>query len=134
MMRLLFLIIFIFPIICKAQTNNTANTPTEEGFDLKQYYFVMLKKGPNRGTIKDTAEILKLQTDHLNNINRLAKEGKILVAGPFGDNGDWRGIFIFDSKNEADVVADLKSDPMIAAGWLSYEIHPWWTAKNCVFK
>lgn len=133
-MRWLFIIIFIFPIICKAQNNKTSNAPTKEGYDLKQYYFVMLKKGPNRGTIKDSAAINKLQTAHLDNINRLAKEGKIIVAGPFGDDGDWRGIFIFDSKNEADVIADLRSDPMIANGWLAYEIHPWWTAKNCVFK
>ncbi len=133
MIKLFFIFIFSLPIICNAQTSSD-NTPTEEGYDLKQYYFVMLKKGDKRGSIKDTTEINRLQTAHLNNINRLAKEGKILVAGPFGDDGDWRGIFIFDSENEADVIADLKSDPMIAAGWLSYEVHPWWTAKNCVFK
>lgn len=94
----------------------------------------MLRKGDKRGLIKDTTEINRLQTAHLNNIDRLVKDGKILVAGPFGDDSDWRGIFIFDSQKEADIIAQLRLDPMIAAGWLSYEVHPWWTAKNCVFK
>ena len=107
---------------------------SEQKWEMKEYYFVMLSKGEKRGTITDTATINKLQMAHLDNINRLAEEGKILVAGPFGDNGNWRGIFIFDAKNKEEVEQHLNTDPMIAAGWLAYEIHPWWTAKNCVFK
>jgi uncharacterized protein len=70
----------------------------------------------------------------MENIGRLAKLGKIIVAGPFGDDGNWRGIFIFNCDTKEEVEALVKSDPAVAAGRLDYEIHPWWTAKNEVFK
>jgi uncharacterized protein YciI len=108
--------------------------PMEDGFEMKQYYFVMLTKGPKRDQITDTAILNKLQQGHIANINRLAAAGKIIVAGPFGDDGNWRGIFIFDAADREEVAALLATDPAIAAGRLDYEIHPWWTAKNCVFK
>lgn len=59
---------------------------------MKQYYFVMLTKGERRSEITDTAKINDIQRGHMANINRLAEMGKIAVAGPFGDNGNWRGI------------------------------------------
>jgi uncharacterized protein YciI len=67
-------------------------------------------------------------------IDKLAQQGKIVVAGPFGDDGSWRGIFIFNCETEMEVKQLLNTDPAIAAGRLAYEIHPWWTAKNCLFK
>jgi uncharacterized protein YciI len=68
------------------------------------------------------------------NMTKLAQMGKLIVAGPFGDEGNWRGIFIFDCKTREEVENLVKSDPAIKSGRLSYEIHPWWTAKNAVFK
>ncbi|OSZ82541.1 hypothetical protein CAP35_04535 [Chitinophagaceae bacterium IBVUCB1] len=129
---LLLLAVFFF-------NSGFAQTKKEKTFKdgdyvMKQYYFVMLTKGARRHEITDTAIINKIQAGHLANIDRLAKEGKILVAGPFGDNGDWRGIFIFDCETQEEVEKLLQSDPAIAAGRLAYEIHPWWTAKNAVFK
>lgn len=107
----------------------------EDGeFEMKQYFFVMLTKGKNRDAITDSARISQLQMDHLANIDRLYEEGHILVAGPFGDDGNWRGLLIFDSPDKESVEKLIQTDPMVAAGWLGYEIHPWWTAKNEVFR
>ncbi|MFN4246150.1 MAG: YciI family protein [Flavipsychrobacter sp.] len=114
--------------------NKTEKTFKDGEYTMKQYYFVMLTKGERRNEITDTAIINKLQAGHLANIGKLAKEGKILVAGPFGDDGNWRGIFIFDCERKEEVEQLLNTDPAIAAGRLAYEIHPWWTAKNAVFK
>jgi uncharacterized protein YciI len=135
-MRYIFLVLLlsISTIQAFAQTKETKAAPAEEGFEMKQYYFVMLTKGERRHEITDTAVISELQRGHLSNINRLAELGKIVVAGPFGDNGNWRGVFIFDCPTEEEVRTLLNSDPAIKAGRLAYEIHPWWTAKNCVFK
>ncbi len=105
-----------------------------DSLTLKQFYFVMLTKGKDRDKITDTAIINKLQEGHMANIKRLHQAGKILVAGPFGDDGNWRGIFIFDCDTKEEVEQLLATDPMIKAGRLSYEMHPWWTAMNDVFK
>ena len=92
-------------------------------FVIKQYFFVMLSDGPNRSQDSLTAE--KIQAAHLKNISRLAQMGKLLVAGPFGDDGKWKGIFIFNCKTKEEVEELVKTDPAVAAGRLSYELHPW---------
>ena len=98
---------------------------------IRQYWFVMLTKGNNR--TQDSATAAKIQEAHLANINRLYYEGKIKVAGPFGDDGDWLGIFIFDCSTKEEVEQLLKTDPAIAAERLAYDIHPWWTAATGSF-
>lgn len=134
MKHIVIAILSVFIVLNANGQTKQATAPAEEGFEMKQYYFVMLTKGERRGEITDTAIINELQRGHLANINRLAEMGKIVVAGPFGDNGNWRGIFIFNCPTEDEVRELLNTDPAIKAGRLAYEIHPWWTAKNCVFK
>ncbi|MFI5185421.1 MAG: YciI family protein [Chitinophagales bacterium] len=93
---------------------------------IRQYWFVMLTAGNNRN--QDSATAAKIQQAHLANINRLYNEGKLKVAGPFGDEGKWIGLFIFDCETKEEVEKLLSTDPAIAAGRLNYEIHPWWTS------
>ena len=89
-------------------------------------YFAFLKKGPNRkGGDDKTPEIQELQKAHIANIERLAKLGKIIVAGPFGDNGDLRGIFVFRVASLREAQDLCATDPMIKIGRLVVELHPW---------
>jgi uncharacterized protein YciI len=99
---------------------------------IRQYWFVMLKKGNNR--TQDSATAAKILDGHMANITRLYNAGKLKVAGPFGDDGDWRGIFIFDCETKEEVEKLLATDPAISAGRLAYDIHPWWTAATGNFK
>ena len=98
---------------------------------IKQYWFVMLLKGPNRN--QDSTEAAKIQEGHMANITRLYNEGKLKVAGPFGDDGNWLGIFIFDSPSKEEVEKSLKTDPAIASGRLTYDIRPWYTSPTGSF-
>ncbi len=123
-----------FLIICSCITATSFAQQKEKNVEpqIRQYWFVMLTKGTNR--THDSATAAKIQQGHLANITRLYNEGKIKVAGPFGDDGAWRGIFIFDCETKEEVEKHLQSDPAIAAGRLAYEIHPWWTAPMGSFK
>jgi len=89
-------------------------------------YLGFLKKGPNRkdGDDKDP-QIQELQKAHIANIERLAGLKKLVVAGPFGDEGELRGIFVFrvGSLKEAQDLA--ATDPMIKIDRLRLELHPW---------
>ena len=80
----------------------------------------MLIKGTRRDQITDTATINKIQEGHMQNLTRLAAQGKIIVAGPFGDDGNWKGIFIFDAPTKDEVEELLKTYPAIAANRLGY--------------
>lgn len=105
----------------------------EHTFTMKQYYFVLLTRGENADKFSKE-ELEKLQAGHMENINKYYEAGKIVLAGPFGDDTDKRGIFIFDSESLDEVESILKEDPAIAAGRLTYEIHPWWGAKGTTLK
>jgi uncharacterized protein len=128
----LFLLLFIGCISFGQATTTIApvkeKKPEEQ---VRQYFFVMLTKGSNRN--HDSAGSAKIQEGHMANIRKLYYEGKLKVAGPFGDDGDWRGIFIFDCATKEEVEQLLKTDPAVAAGRLAYEIHPWWTASTGSF-
>ena len=70
-----------------------------------------LKKGPNRD--RSPEEAAELQKAHLENIERLAKEGKLVLAGPFLEDGEIRGIYIFNVTTIAEARrtdADRSSD------------------------
>ena len=131
----LFLIAGIFS--CSTPSKEVATTPESTGYDpalaaevgadqygMRQYVFAYLKKGPNRDLPKEEAD--QLQRAHLDNITRLAEEGKLILAGPFMDDTDIRGIYIFavESLEEAEKLA--ASDPAIQAGSLAMELHPWY--------
>jgi len=113
----------ILLLTAHAQKDSTKTKPVEQ---IRKYWFVLLVTGKNR--TQDSATAVRLQEQHLANIDRLYYEGKIKVAGPFGEKGDWKGIFIFDCATKEEVEQLLQSDPAIAAGRLGYEIKPWYTA------
>jgi uncharacterized protein YciI len=88
------------------------------------YVMALLKAGPNRNWPGDEAQ--RLQAAHRANINRLAAEGKLVLAGPFGDDGELRGIYIFNVATVADAEALTRTDPAIQAGQLVMELHLWY--------
>ncbi len=100
MKSILFAIFFYTLLIASAY----AQEEKMPEFNIKQYYFVMLTKGENANKI-DSLKLKQLMIGHLNNIKKMASDGKLLIAGPFGDDGNWRGIFIFNVKTEEEVAA-----------------------------
>ncbi len=95
-----------------------------DDYGMKAYVMAFLKTGPNRDL--DSAATAKLQEAHLKNIFRMADEGKLLIAGPFMDDTDIRGIYIFDVRSVEEAKKLTESDPAIKAGSLVMELHPWY--------
>jgi uncharacterized protein len=99
---------------------------------MQQYYIVFLKSGKNRS--QDSLTTAQLQEQHLAHLNRMATDGYLSLAGPFAGDGDIRGIAVYNTptREMADSLARL--DPMVEAGRLEVEIHPWWAAKGSTLK
>ncbi|GAA4310826.1 hypothetical protein GCM10023115_33720 [Pontixanthobacter gangjinensis] len=95
---------------------------------MQQYYMVFLKSGATRS--QDSTEAAELQKKHLAHLSRMYEEGYTSLTGPMGDDGELRGIVVFNTatQQEADSLARL--DPMVQAGRLKVEVHPWWVAKG----
>ena len=99
---------------------------------MKNYFMVLLKKGPHRN--QDSVEVENLQLAHMENIKKLIQTGKLNVAGPFLDDGDLRGIFVFDVPTLEEAMKLTETDPAVKSGRLSYEIHPFMTQQGANFK
>ncbi|HLX93605.1 MAG TPA: YciI family protein [Puia sp.] len=93
-------------------------------YGMKTYVMVFLKTGPNKLT--DTVASAALQNAHLKNIMRLAAEGKLIIAGPFLDDQEIKGIFIFDVSTIDEAKKLSETDPAVKAGTLIMELHPWY--------
>ncbi len=95
-----------------------------DDYGMKRYVMAFLRTGPNREP--DSAKAAELQQAHLQNIRRLADEGKLVLAGPFLDEGPLRGIYLFDVATIEEAEALTRTDPAIRAGSLTMELKPWY--------
>lgn len=132
------LILSSFAVACspKASAPPTSSPPTS-GFDaaladrlgadeygMHQYVVALLRAGPNRSDDPEVA--MELQRAHMANIQRLAEEGKLIFAGPFMDDTELRGIYVFDVATVEEARALTQTDPAIQQGALVMELHPFY--------
>ena len=93
----------------------------------------LLKRGPRAAEWDEKPdELAQLQQAHLANNVRLAEMGKLVVAGPFMDDGFWRGVFVFNVESVAEAEELVASDPSVQAGRLDFELHPWMIEKGVI--
>ncbi|RPE09324.1 hypothetical protein EGT74_20205 [Chitinophaga lutea] len=105
---------------------------TTQQTEVKKYWTVFLTKGP--APEQDAVTAALIQEKHMSHIRRLADAGKLMVAGSFGDSGRMRSMFILDCKDSLEAVRLMESDTAVITQYLRFEVKPWWTVKNCVFK
>ncbi|MCE3259599.1 MAG: hypothetical protein K0S12_1240 [Bacteroidetes bacterium] len=91
---------------------------------MHKYVIAFLKAGPNRN--QDSATAAQLQAAHMANIGRMAENGDLVLAGPFMDKGELRGIYIFNVESIEKAKELTESDPAVKAGRLIMELHPWY--------
>ncbi|MFD2822623.1 YciI family protein [Lacinutrix iliipiscaria] len=101
---------------------------TKDTILMQQYFIAFLKRGPIRNQNEEEAKIL--QEEHLNHLGKMYDLGYADISGPFGDDGDIRGITIYNVPTQKMADSLANSDPMVKAGRLEIEIHPWWAAKG----
>lgn len=106
-----------------------ANTFAQENSDL---IFVFLNKRTDLPTMPKP-ELDKIMEGHMANITAMAKDGRLLVAGPFDGGG---GIFILKTNSVDTVKQWLANDPGVKAERWHLEYLPvvFRTGKACVAK
>jgi uncharacterized protein YciI len=119
-----------------AQTSDKAEKPAYDaelakklGGDehgMKNYVFVILKTGPKDAEITGKARV-DMFAGHMANIGRLADEGKLAVAGPFGKNDrQYRGLFILNVTTVEEAQKLVETDPVVKSGMMIAELTPWY--------
>ncbi|HYC91363.1 MAG TPA: YciI family protein [Thermoanaerobaculia bacterium] len=93
---------------------------------MKSYVFCILKTGPKDAEVQGDAR-REVFAGHFANIGRLAEEGKLVVAGPFGKNErSYRGLYIFNVPTVEEAEKLVVLDPAVKAGVFVYELTPWY--------
>lgn len=136
MRKIIFIMLFITTgIVTKAQNQENNLNPNYDkalaeklganDYGMKSYFFVILKTGENKTTDKDF--INECFKGHMENIGKLVKENKLIVAGPISKNdNNYRGIFIFNNVKEKDeLILLLMQDAAIKNKLLDYDIYTW---------
>lgn len=106
-MKVLVYLLWLLPFYSEAQT--------------PELIFVFLNKREDRVELPE-AEVKKIMEGHMANIERLAKEEKLVAAGPFDGGG---GIFIFKSNSTEQVKGWLQTDPGVQANRWRVEVLPY---------
>ena len=96
-----------------------------DDYGMKSYVLVILKTGDNRTESKALRD--SLFAGHMDNIGRLAKLGKLVVAGPLGKNEqNYRGIFILNVTTLEEANELLLTDPAIKEKLLQADLYKWY--------
>jgi uncharacterized protein YciI len=104
------------------------HTPSETP-GLEQYTLVLMKSGDHWNP--KAPEFMNVMKQHRAFLQQMTDQGNLAVAGPFpfSDEGELRGVAIF--RVGAEQTAKLaQDDPIVKAGLLKPEIHPWGTGKG----
>ena len=126
-------LLFMLASTGESQTNNTnpnydatlAEKLGADDYGMKSYVLVILRTGSNT----DPDEEAKNQAfrGHFDNMDKMAEEGKLIVAGPIGKNeNEYRGIFILNIADLEEARALVQTDPAIAAKYLTADLYNWY--------
>lgn len=93
---------------------------------MKLYVMAFLKTGPNRHM--DKAEAMQIQRADLSNIRRKAKNGNLVLAGPFMIDAEIRGLYLFNASTIMETRSLAETDPAIESGRLQIVLYPWYVS------
>ena len=131
-MKRLPVLLLTFAFVCIVTAEERAYDPElakrlgadERG--MKTYVLCILKTGPRDAEVKGD-ERKEIFAGHFANIGRLAAEGKLAVAGPFGKNDkSYRGLYIFNVPTIEEAEKLVVLDPAVKAGVFVPELTLWY--------
>ena len=129
-MRLItFPLALLFSFLTGFNSTFAQDESSKPEYEMTTYYMALLKKGP-KWSPEVTEGTKRVQAAHLANIEKLVDEGKMILAGPFLDEWEVRGIFVYKVDSMEEAIALTEQDPAVISGRLSLEVHPWYSAKG----
>ncbi len=101
-----------------------ARTLGADDYGMRAYVLVILHTGPTpvpKGDARD-----EMFQGHFANIQRLAKEGTLVLAGPLDGVDGWRGLFVLAVDDIEAAKAAVATDPVVIHGEMVPEFHTYY--------
>jgi uncharacterized protein YciI len=95
-----------------------------DDYGMRHFVLVLLRAGPH--PVAAGAERDAMFKGHMANIQRLASEGKLVLAGPLDDKDGLRGMFVFAVEDIEQAQKLVATDPVIARGEMLAEYHAYY--------
>lgn len=108
-----------------AYDENLAKEVGADDYGMRKYVIAFLYRGDRVQEYTDQQRS-DIQAGHMANINRLAEEGKMVMAGPFFGNEELRGLFFFAVESLEEAEQLTATDPAIKAGVLRMDLKEWY--------
>lgn len=111
----------------------TPATAQDAPMELDTFQLVLLKRPAERAELPED-EVNRLQAAHIAHLTRMAEEGHLVAAGPFGDQEDesLRGLALYRVGSVEEARRLAEADPAVEAGRLEVEVMTWYTEKGAV--
>ncbi len=101
---------------------------TQDTILMQQYYMVLLRK--SEIMYQNEEEEATLQKEHMAHLDKMYELGYADLSGPVEDDSDIAGITVYNVPNLKIADSLANADPMVIAGRLKVEVHPWWSGKG----
>lgn len=101
-----------------------ASSVGADDYGMRYYVLVILKTGPT--PMPPGEERDAMFRGHFANMNRLAADGKLVLAGPLDGVDGRRGLFILAVTDIEDAAAIVATDPVVIQGEMVAEYHKYY--------
>lgn len=107
--------------------------PASPPMEFDTYQLVLLKR-PAEPEEYPPERAQEIQAAHLGHLTRMAQEGHLVVAGPFGDQEEetLRGLALYRVGSVEEARRLAEADPAVQAGRLEVEVMTWYTQKGAL--
>ncbi len=114
---------FAFTVVALAAWPLTSRGSSAPPTENVRYRLGLLVRGPG-WTPGRSARTDSIQAGHMANIGRMWQHGALLVAGPFLNGGELRGVFVFRPGDDP-LDSLMAGDSAIATRRLECRVYPW---------
>jgi len=127
MRKSFFLFALLVTSLAFAGDDKGGTAPTEEAqvntSKPVTYVAAIVRRGDNWQ--QDSIRAFELQEKHLNFLEQLRRDNKLIASGPLTTTPDARGLYIFNVATIAEAEKLVAMDESIQAGWIKMDFHVW---------
>jgi hypothetical protein len=114
-----------------ATAQEQAEAEAQAPMEFERYQLVLLLRPAQRAELPEE-RVEEIQRAHIAHLERMWREGHLVIAGPFGDQRDerLRGLALYKVADVEEARRLASADPAVVAGRLEVEVVTWYVEEG----